>query len=1134
MVTSNINISSANNVAINTSTSISTNLIQTAVNRVGASMHISDTQGNIAEATLNLNTSSLKLEILKSQEYAKKASLFFGNLFQSGFNADYMWQLLAASTNEQINSSHLSNALSGLSSEIQEVSRDLHLHKTNYNIHVSQEDRDFLTRLKGLYGGVYNVALDYLVLKNPYLEEINITRNQLALYAGFGGYSAYSGETDLEVEFFNLLFIPTKSGGQHTSEAYHAQNNTYGYGITTLNVPTAEPLDLTEGETAIYVGAGGFNSYSSSNVDSDVVVGYYFEGNFYLDAAHTIPATLNPLLIYVDLSENKLYRYDSAESKFIPLTASGGVVEGFFNDIDEKFYSSYEEDTYSDEISGEAGLLYLDKTTNTLYRFDETEGFVAVSSASQDAFIIRGYRNSSDGLFYKDVSYEETIEGNVNNLYYDLLTSEVYYFTQNAFQRLHHKVAVDYLLFKPQTSAFTIPEGKAALYFGEGGFNASDLYEEEKEIIVGYYYNHRFYEEAAHTNIIPAEEEAIYVDLSTYTLYIYDNGSYEKVSATGDGSTVTSSNIEVGYYNNNHFYRNRTGSSPNYSYNTVITPSENYVYIDRGTGRVYKYSDNSFIAQSPDIDIDGSGKITVTYTETQSTRRWEVLHNTLSSFTNSDVVSSYGNILSGLTIDDDGDSHYYGHVTGISKLTFNEDSIASTIVKRLSDAAIKAKYLILDSSASQTTTLEQTELALFVASGGFTATSYAGNNEYFAGDGLYLNGDEFNIRLDFHTSGENYAVQADSDGNLFVRVPAPSQGTIDHNALQHRFSENFTDTVVFQHDIDVIRDLRTTLNTINTNISTNANALKLIASSTWSALAPIIFTHTETVENEVTTYSNVISIQPLQSVVANSAEALNSGTLMSTASTYEENVDVEDETTHVVTKKRVLTKVPVNYSNAITNNTIVKRRNDGALAATYLLITDGVGSASVNQGEAALYIGDGGFTSTSVNDNYEVVGNWPSQRPAATDEYILSPRILYDKVQEIYQAISGSGGTPVATTVEELETSTKNIKIYENQFLLKNNNQIIGKIHNGSLSSSILGTEIANNGLRAVWQNSSNLNQGLLITSSGVSIIRDSTTLTAMASSDCPGIEYVLPNVTITDNDMEEGVLYVKLRQVSS
>ena len=1034
MVTSSINISSAGNPAINTTTSVSSGMPQINSQKIGVSMTISDTDGNQATASLNLNSSSLKLEILKSQEYQKQASLFFGSLFSGGFNAEYMWSLLAAPTAEQINGSHLTSALSGIHSDISSLADAFQLHYNNWNIHLSTEDRDFLTRLKGLYGGVYNVALDYLILVNPYEGEINLSENQIALFAGWGGFSAYSGVTDVELEFYNLLCIPHKSGGIPTAQAYLANDGSYGYGITTLNIPMSEPTDLLAGETALYVGEGGFNSVSNGNSDVEVIVGYYYEGEFYLEESCTTQAVYDGRIIYIDIFSNKVYRYDEENMCFIPLTADAGVVKGYFNSVDGNFYEDINGSTYTGLIEGNAGALYLDLTDNALYRYDEEdEEYIKLTAEGEGSFIIQGYRDSVTGLFYKDVSYTEAITGEANYLYYDLLTYQLYYYdvTNQVFDRYHHIIPLDYILLNTTYNGTISPaNGQTAIFIGEGGFDAQSIGAgEEDEVVIGYYFDNAFYEEAAHTTAIVPNSESLFIDLATNTLYIYKQGNYIQASSAGGGSGESGTNTILGYIDSNVFYSTRTGNPGEYVYSNSLEPNAAALYIDRATGVFYKYIGSAYVAQTTQTILSQGYDLSISHS-TSDLNQWTIEHGAFTNINYPSTSGADGDVVSGLSLDKH-NNLYYGHITGVSTTPFSKSATANYIVQRTAtDAAIKSNYLILTKNPTLSEALASTEVALFEGSGGFTATSYNGNHEYYAGTGLYLNpvNDEFSVKLGYVTDGINYGVRADSSG-LYVTVPnsggsGGSGGTMDHSDLTNRFSTDFpSGAVVYQHDIGVINGLQTALDNLNTAIGNNTTAITTLNTNlgkvdptTWSAEAPVLFRHTSTTENNITTYSNRISLSALSETVA-AAETNANGYILSSASSYTESAS-----------GRTITKTPVAYDNRITNSTLVKRRNDGALAATYLLITDGIsGDASVASGESAIYIGSGGYDAQSANDNYYMYTSWPSSLPSAGEDSVISARAIYQKVQELIIATNPYDDTSLVARVTALETSLSNI-----------------------------------------------------------------------------------------------------------
>lgn len=1021
MISSSINISSAGSPAVNTSTVISAATPQISAQKVGVSLFISDTDGNEATAELNINSESLKLHLLDSQEYTKEASLFFGSLFSGGFNAEYMWSLLGANTNEQINASHLSSALAGINNSVSSLSDAFQLHFNNWNIHLTTEDRDFLTRLKGIYGSVYNAALDYLILTNPYEGEINLTTHQIALFAGWGGFSAYSGTTDVELAFYDLIrgTHPTKSGGFPTQAAYLAQDNTYGYGITTLTIPTHEPLDLVEGEVGIFCGIGGFNATPSQEPDSELRFGYYYENAFYSDEEHTVLILADDTLLYIDLGKNALYIYNTGEDKYIPLTASGGVINGYLNPEDGKFYNVEDEGVYSEEIEGQEGVLYLDKSTNILYKYDsENLEFVPISSQGTNGVLVKGYLNSEDGKFYTDSLYTDEITPDVDSLYLDLLTFGIFYYDsiEEEYDRYHHKVSLDYLIFDPLAEEPTVPTGKYAVFIGEGGFDATSTFTEKKEVVFGYYHNGSFYEEANHTTLIIPEDEVIYLDLTEDKLYAYITNQYVAVSTTGGGSQG-GSNIHIGYYYNGAFYSNRSGSYPNYSYSNPIQAEIDSVYIDNATGKIYQYTGFAYVSQTASLYLTEGERIVINKTGDAD---YTISHgpanaSVQTASTNSDTS---GNVNSGLTVDK------FGHVTAFAEKSFNIAAIANSLLLRtITDAAAKFNYAVLTSNPTMRETLSNGEIALFAGQGGFTSTSFD-DTTYIIGTGLLLNENtnELSVHLGFYSSGNNYAVQASQNGALFVTVPQSSPGTFDHSDLTHRFSTNYSgDTTHYEHDIDIISGLRTALDNINNSINTSSNRLDQIDYTTWSAEAPVIFSHTsETVNNE-TVYHNTIALQPLVNINPTSDEGSQyESTLLCGISDYKENV------LNGSTRVRELTKLTINYSNAITPSTIVQRKTDGALAASYLLITDGLAPIGpVANGETAVYVGPGGFNAQyPEGTDYDIYTNFPETQPQDYNT-LISARGIYDKIA----TISSGSGTPSDYNELKQRVSTLETKV---------------------------------------------------------------------------------------------------------
>lgn len=992
-------------------------------------MRITDTSDNMTDAVLNINPNSIRLLLYGTEEYSKRASLFFGNVFSGSFNSDIMWQLLGAATNEQINKTHLIDALSPIESDISDLADAFQIHYNNFNIHLTTEDRDFLTRLKALYGGVYNVALDYIVLKNPYEGEINITNQQIALFAGYGGFSAYSGALDIELEFYNLvpLTYPTKSGGEPTPEAFFAHDNTYGYGITTLTVPTTEPNDLTDGEVAIYAGEGGFKSYSGGNADTGVIVGYYYEGIFYLDDQYEQIAEQNPDIIYVDLLENKIYRYDEDESEFVQLTTDAELIEGYYVKSEDKFYATFDGTTYSDEIEGKDKTIYLDLETNVLYRYDGTEEtFIPVSSASGNAAIIKGYKNSVDGKFYTDISYTEELVADAETLYYDILTSQIYYYivSNQSFDRYHHKASIDYLLFNDNYAGTISPaQNQNALFVGSGGFTATS-YAGNTEYFAG---------------------EGLYLNPSTYEFsvklgFTSVNPNYHPVLADSQtGKLYVNVATSQGVTDHNQL-TNRFSSE--FSGNVVV---QHDIDVISGLRSALNTINNSI----EEIDRDTwSATFPVVLEKTYSNSNY---HNIISLSTldtvDSEESANTGYLLTNSSsYTDDYVTTNSEHHRKIDKrwVQYSNTILANRIVKRNNDSSIAASYLLLTEGQSSVSPYSGVA-AVFVGSGGFTSTSYDGNNEYFAGVGLELDTSTytFNVKLGYQTLGENYAVLQDADKKLYVRVP--NTGVTDHNLLTHRFSTEYSGNVTYQHDIGVISGLQAALN----------------KAESWGVTWPLVKQDNQNPQ-QGEFYHN-LSLTPITKTTT--ADSSTSGYLLTSSTDYVENV-VEQVNT------RAWNKYTIPFNSAVANGSIPLRNATGGLAASYLLLTDSLSTTpSTSSGEVAVFSGSGGFTSTSYSGDGEYYADGVT---TVLSNNIFSVKLshttsgsrygiraesgnsggLYVDITKFYGTVLASGTQIVdGQTVSGL-ASLNGLHVFQGNIFLGGNTTINGNISSTSSGSS--------------------------------------------------------------------------------
>lgn len=112
-----------------------------------------------------------------------------------------------------------------------------------------------------------------------------------------------------------------------------------------------------------------------------VVDGYYNSTDhlFYEENTFINPITGDDNTIYVSLDTNLLYRYNGLIFIRVDEATSGedDVIDGYYKEADGKFY---EEPTYTTEIIGETGKIYISDDTNIQYRWDGTQ-FVTISSS---------------------------------------------------------------------------------------------------------------------------------------------------------------------------------------------------------------------------------------------------------------------------------------------------------------------------------------------------------------------------------------------------------------------------------------------------------------------------------------------------------------------------------------------------------------------------------------------------------------------------------------------------------------------------------------------------------------------------------------------------------------------------------
>lgn len=125
-------------------------------------------------------------------------------------------------------------------------------------------------------------------------------------------------------------------------------------------------------------------------------------------------------------------------------TGGDSVVDGYYNSTDHLFY---EESTYINPIMGDSNTLYVSLDTNLLYRYDGLIFIRVDESSSGEDDVINGYYNTTDGKFYEDSTYTTEIVGQTGKIYISIDTNIQYRWDNlslpNKFVTISSSIAVD-------------------------------------------------------------------------------------------------------------------------------------------------------------------------------------------------------------------------------------------------------------------------------------------------------------------------------------------------------------------------------------------------------------------------------------------------------------------------------------------------------------------------------------------------------------------------------------------------------------------------------------------------------------------------------------------------------------------
>ena len=158
------------------------------------------------------------------------------------------------------------------------------------------------------------------------------------------------------------------------------------------------------------------------------------------------------------------------------------TVEGYYDATTSKFYT---DSAHTTEMETAGDRIYIDKTSNMMFRYDTTDARYESLSGTDTTYDFR--EGTTDGAFQVQEAGASWQTINVHNV-----------------------ATLD--------SNGKVPQSQLPSYVDD--------------VIEGYYYNGKFYEEAAHTTEITAETGKIYTDLATNKTYRWGGTAYVEISAS--------------------------------------------------------------------------------------------------------------------------------------------------------------------------------------------------------------------------------------------------------------------------------------------------------------------------------------------------------------------------------------------------------------------------------------------------------------------------------------------------------------------------------------------------------------------------------------------------------------------------
>lgn len=184
----------------------------------------------------------------------------------------------------------------------------------------------------------------------------------------------------------------------------------------------------------------------------NIYAGYYnsANGKFYEDSTYQTEIASKAESIYINISTNTLYRWSG--SGYIEIVGSGNQIQySTMPNADASLLNTIVQYVGSTNLTYTNGFFYKCITNNGTYIWEQTN---VQPASSGSVNIIEGYYNTEDDLFYEEDTFATEIIGAVSTIYIDLLTSKTYRWNGTEFVRLDD----EYIIATDSTVGFVKPD----------------------------------------------------------------------------------------------------------------------------------------------------------------------------------------------------------------------------------------------------------------------------------------------------------------------------------------------------------------------------------------------------------------------------------------------------------------------------------------------------------------------------------------------------------------------------------------------------------------------------------------------------------------------------------------------------